>query len=76
MAELGLYKLLNDNKKSFFDVNINGCFGKMATKSPVKDTTAGHWEIAGIVLSKSFPVYQNGFPKEIIEEFEKQIGIK
>ncbi|MDR3253773.1 MAG: phosphopentomutase [Endomicrobium sp.] len=76
MAELGLYKLLNDKKKSFFDVNINGCFGKMATKSLAKDTTAGHWEIAGIVLSEPFPVYQDGFPKEIIEEFEKQIGIK
>jgi phosphopentomutase len=45
----------------------------MITKSPAKDTTAGHWEMAGIILKKSFPVYPNGFPKEIIEEFEQKI---
>jgi phosphopentomutase len=51
-------------------------FGKMAEKSPGKDTTTGHWEIAGIILDKPFPIYPNGFPKEIIQEFEKRIGRK
>jgi phosphopentomutase len=51
-------------------------FGKGATHSPGKDTTTGHWEMAGIWLDQAFPVYKEGFPKEIIEEFEKQIGRK
>jgi phosphopentomutase len=53
-----------------------GAFGKGATHSPGKDTTTGHWEMAGIWLQQAFPVYKHGFPREIIEEFEKQIGRK
>src|SRR6202051_4923699 len=49
-------------------------FGKGATRSPGKDTTTGHWEMAGIWLDRAFPVYPNGFPKQLIEEFERQIG--
>lgn len=51
-------------------------FGKMAEKSPGKDTTTGHWEIAGLILDKPFPTYPHGFPKEIIERFEREIGRK
>src|SRR4029077_953946 len=53
-----------------------GAFGKGATRSPGKDTTTGHWEMAGVWLSQAFPVYKHGFPRELIEEFEKQIGRK
>lgn len=53
-----------------------GAFGKGATHSPGKDTTTGHWEMAGIWLDQAFPVYPNGFPRELIAEFEKQIGRK
>jgi phosphopentomutase len=53
-----------------------GAFGKGATRSPGKDTTTGHWEMAGVWLDQAFPVYKNGFPRELIEEFEKQIGRK
>ena len=49
-------------------------YGKGATKSPGKDTTTGHWEMAGVWLDQAFPVYPNGFPKYIISEFERQIG--
>ena len=49
-------------------------FGKGATHSPGKDTTTGHWEMAGIWLDQAFPIYPHGFPREIIEAFEKQIG--
>ncbi|MDK2820053.1 MAG: phosphopentomutase [Clostridia bacterium] len=49
-------------------------YGKMASKSAGKDTTSGHWELSGLILDKPFPVYPNGFPKEIIEAFEKEIG--
>src|ERR1700740_1707965 len=50
-----------------------GAYGKGATRSPGKDTTTGHWEMAGVWLEQAFPVYKQGFPKELIEEFEKQI---
>ena len=53
-----------------------GAYGKGATRSPGKDTTTGHWEMAGVWLEQAFPVYKNGFPAELIEEFEKQIGRK
>ncbi|HEY8500369.1 MAG TPA: phosphopentomutase [Clostridia bacterium] len=56
--------------------NPQGAFGKMAEKSVGKDTTTGHWEISGIILTKPFPLYPNGFPKKIIDEFEKRIGLK
>ncbi|HWW52085.1 MAG TPA: phosphopentomutase [Verrucomicrobiae bacterium] len=51
-----------------------GSYGKGATVSPGKDTTTGHWEMAGIWLDQAFPVYPHGFPKKLIEEFERQIG--
>jgi phosphopentomutase len=51
-----------------------GFYGKGATRSPGKDTTTGHWEMAGIWLDQAFPVYPNGFPAPLIAEFERQIG--
>ena len=56
--------------------NPIGLYGKMAEKSKGKDTTTGHWEIAGIHLDKPFPTYPNGFPKDIICNFENAIGTK
>src|SRR6202046_1068362 len=51
-----------------------GAFGKGATVSPGKDTTTGHWEMAGIWLDQGFPVYPRGFPAGLIAEFERRIG--
>jgi phosphopentomutase len=51
-----------------------GSYGKGATVSPGKDTTTGHWEMAGIWLDQALPVYPHGFPRELIAEFERQIG--
>jgi phosphopentomutase len=51
-------------------------YGKGATHSPGKDTTTGHWEMAGVWLDQAFPVYKNGFPPEVIDKFEKRIGKK
>ncbi len=51
-----------------------GAFGKAALLSPGKDTTAGHWEMAGIILDQPFPTYPHGFPLEIIQPFERAIG--
>jgi phosphopentomutase len=51
-----------------------GAYGKGATHSPGKDTTTGHWEMAGVWLPQAFPTYPHGFPRELIAEFERQIG--
>jgi phosphopentomutase len=53
-----------------------GAYGRMAEGSKGKDTTTGHWEIAGLCSPKPLPTYPNGFPIEIIAEFERQIGRK
>ncbi len=53
-----------------------GAFGKCSLASPGKDTTTGHWEMAGILLEKPFPVYPDGFPPEVIDAFEAKIGRK
>jgi phosphopentomutase len=51
-----------------------GAYGRCTLASPGKDTTTGHWEMVGIHLEKPFPLYPNGFPPEIIQEFERRIG--
>lgn len=51
-----------------------GAFGRCALASAGKDTTTGHWEMAGIHLEKPFPLYPRGFPREIMGEFERRIG--
>lgn len=51
-----------------------GAFGKAAIFSNGKDTTVGHWEIAGLVTTQPFPTYPNGFPARILEPFKKAIG--
>jgi phosphopentomutase len=51
-----------------------GAFGRCALASPGKDTTTGHWEMVGIHLEKPFPLYPNGFPLGIMQEFERRIG--
>ena len=53
---------------------VTGCYGKAAEKTHAKDTTCGHWEIAGLVMEKPFRTYPKGFPREVMEEFEQRIG--
>lgn len=54
--------------------NIVGSYGRMQEASKGKDTTIGHWEIAGIVSENALPTYPNGFPKEVLNEFSKRTG--
>ena len=77
LTELGLF-------------NVEGCavegrnavasplaaFGRMAEKSNGKDTTTGHWEIAGLISTRPMPTFPEGFPDEVITEFEKRTGKK
>jgi phosphopentomutase len=75
LESLGLGNIINIKGVKKLDLTV-ACFGKMAEMSAGKDSTSGHWELMGVVLEKPFPVYPNGFPTEIIKEFEKQIGRK
>jgi phosphopentomutase len=52
----------------------SGAFGKCTLRSPGKDTTTGHWEMAGILLEQPFPIYPHGFPAALIDEFERRVG--
>jgi phosphopentomutase len=56
--------------------NPAGAYGKCALASPGKDTTTGHWEMAGILLEQPFPLYPHGFPPEVMALFEARIGRK
>lgn len=49
-------------------------YGRMAEFSPGKDTTTGHWELAGIQLQEAFPTYPHGFPDGLVADFERAIG--
>ena len=51
-----------------------GAFGMMRPRSAGKDSTTGHWEIAGVHLARPFPTYPHGFPRDIIAQFEEDTG--
>ena len=73
LAAMGLYNI--DGIGCGVPVTApSGAFARMREASAGKDTTIGHWEIAGIVSPVPMPVYPNGFPPEILAEFEKQTG--
>ncbi len=73
LKKLGLFNIdgLSDGVE-----NPLASFAKMSEESAGKDTTVGHWEIAGLISEKPLPTYENGFPKEIITEFEEKTGRK
>lgn len=51
-----------------------GAYGRLTQASAGKDTTSGHWELAGVPLYRPFPTYPHGFPADLIAEFERRIG--
>ena len=72
LAKLGLCRLI----KGLPCERVIGAYGKSAEIFPGKDTTGGHFEIAGLILEKPFPVFPRGFPKDFIDAFEKAVGRK
>ena len=74
MEALGLGNLTNIIGVAPYSVT-RGAYGKMTELSPGKDSTTGHWELAGVILDRPFPVYPKGFPAEVRERFEELIGI-
>lgn len=75
MAKMGLFNIEGIDY-SENEINPTASFARMKEVSKGKDTTTGHWEMVGINSEKPFPTYPNGFPKEVIDEFEKLTGVK
>ncbi len=73
LRRLGLTRIASLNRGDPEPVPA-GAFGRMAEASPGKDSVTGHWELMGLVLERPFPVFPNGFPPEVIAEFERRIG--
>lgn len=73
LREMGLYNIRGWAQGEEEPI---GCFGKMAEKAAGKDTTSGHWELAGLTLETPFPTYPDGFPEELIREFEEAVGME
>ena len=73
LKDLGLF---NIQGTSFYDPAPapSGCYGKFSELSAGKDTTVGHWEIAGMISEKRFPTYPDGFPEEIIDAIREASG--
>ncbi|OLE80021.1 MAG: phosphopentomutase [Acidobacteria bacterium 13_1_20CM_2_65_9] len=79
LRALGLDRLVSDwcqtGVRHVSDTSLTlGAFGRMAEASPGKDSVTGHWELMGIVLDRPFPVFPNGFSREILDEFSRQTG--
>lgn len=74
MKKMGLFNI-DDVEGDKVD-SIEASVARLREKSMGKDTTIGHWEIAGMISPKPMPTYPNGFPKEVIDEFEKRTGRK
>lgn len=75
MKKLGLFNIDGVTVGEKCEAPI-GAYLKIAERSKGKDTTTGHWEIAGCVSEKPFPTFPNGFPSELISEFERRTGRK
>ena len=76
LKELGLFQIEGVKVSEKIDPGRTHTarIARMTEKSAGKDTTIGHWEIAGLVSPKPLPTYPGGFPKEILDEFSKQTG--
>jgi phosphopentomutase len=79
LRSLGLERLVpalvrDDEERAVTALQVTGAYGRMAEASPGKDSVTGHWEMMGVVLDRPFPTFPNGFPSELIDEFERRIG--
>ena len=74
MAALGLGRIPGTGYS--WDGPVTGAYGRGQEQSKGKDTTSGHWEIAGVRVKNPFPTFPNGFPASFMEAYEKAIGYK
>ena len=73
MAKLGLFNIDGVTAKTPC-AKPEGIVARMTEQSAGKDTTTGHWEIAGLISKKPMPTFPNGFPQEFLEAFSKAVG--
>ena len=71
LQKMGLFNIDGIDEKTH---STHTCYARMSEASKGKDTTIGHWEIAGIYSPKPLPTYPQGFPKDLLDEFEKRTG--
>lgn len=77
MQKLGFFNIDGmDEEKSIANEEMTGAVARMMEKSRGKDTTIGHWEIAGIISEKPLPTYPDGFPEDLLKKFEERTGRK
>ena len=77
LAKLGLFKIDGvETARRILEESVvpTGIYARLREKSMGKDTTIGHWEIAGLISENPLPVYPNGFPEDVLCEFTKQTG--
>ncbi|WMJ85685.1 phosphopentomutase [Anaerocolumna sp. MB42-C2] len=74
LAELGLFHLDGVDVKEQRAEKVLGAYARMAEASKGKDTTIGHWEIAGVISKNPMPTFPNGFPDALLQEFSKRTG--
>ncbi len=75
LARLGLFNIEGCQVAGYLPQENNlAAYGRMSELSKGKDTTTGHWEIAGLISNSPLPTYPDGFPDEIIKEFEERCG--
>lgn len=75
LARIGLFNIDRADKKQYAVESPIGVYASAAELSRGKDTTVGHWEIAGVVSERALPTYPNGFPKEVIDAFCRENGV-
>ena len=73
LRSLGLDRIANLGP-SGDPLAVAGAYGRMAEASPGKDSVTGHWELAGLILERAFPVFPSGFPQDLIRRFEELTG--
>jgi len=76
LTKLGLFNIKRAELTEFKTEKPIGIYGYAKEKSKGKDTTVGHWEIAGLISDRPLPTYPNGFPDEIIDAFCKENNVE
>ncbi|MEA4970446.1 MAG: phosphopentomutase [Candidatus Pelethousia sp.] len=74
MYAMGLSRIEGAERLPVYDGALRGAYGRAAEQTYAKDTTCGHWEMAGIIMEEPFKTYPQGFPPHIMQEFERRIG--
>ncbi len=75
LTRMGLFNIDGVDSRPGVDAPT-ASYARIVERSMGKDTTIGHWEIAGVVSPQALPTYPNGFPADVVEAFEKAVGRK